>query len=285
MLGRRPASVLSSCALALLGLVSCAEEPAIKTPAVAGVSADAIRTRTDEALGNRLQVRVTNTGTSALRITSVALAGPLFGATPATPRDTALTPGRVVDLPVTHGPANCAADPATTVAVLTVALATGPTQVRLPLADSAEELSRIAQDACTAQRIASVVEVSLVPGARRSEDDRVVLDAVIRLHRAGSDRPAIEATHVGGSVLFDVTPASPGSLPAVLPPAEELGEIPVTVRSTRCTGHEIGEAKKPFDVGVWLRVDGAEDTWTAAATSPGAQDRLRAFLSAACRPR
>lgn len=284
MVGRRPASVLSSCALVLLGLVSCTEDPAIKTQAVAGVSADAIRTRTDEALGNRLQVRVTNTGTTALRITSVALAGPLFGATPATPRDTELTPGRVVDLPVTHGPANCAADPATTIAVLTVDLPAGPTQVHLPLTDSADELSRITEDACTAARIASVVEVALVPGARRSAGGRLVMDAVIRLDRTGSDRPDIEATQVGGSVLFDVTPATRGSLPAALPAAEELSEIPVVVRSTRCTGHEVGEAKKPFDVGVWLRVDGAAETWTSVATSPEAQDRLRAFLSIACRP-
>src|SRR3954470_9912803 len=51
-------------------------------PPVAGIQAEAVRLRTDEALGGQVQTRVTNTGDAPFTVTSVALDSPGFAPLP-----------------------------------------------------------------------------------------------------------------------------------------------------------------------------------------------------------
>src|SRR3954469_6177699 len=51
-------------------------------PAVRGIEAEAVRLRTDEALGGQVQVRVTNTSDQPLMVTAVALDSPGFAPLP-----------------------------------------------------------------------------------------------------------------------------------------------------------------------------------------------------------
>jgi hypothetical protein len=275
--------------LLLAGCSTTSSEPApsASAPALSApqLSAVAFRLREDEAVGGRFQVKVTNEGDAPVHVTAVALQTDALAPGPATPRDTDLGPQARVDLPVTHGPAVCSA-PATDVsAVLTVRTPSGPREVVLPLAttpDSVATLQRIHDESCTAQRLAAVVTTSLVLGDPRREDGALVLPSIVVLQRVpgAATRPTVDLVHVGGSVLYDLQ--AQDDLPVRLAPRDERAAVPVLVRSTRCSGHEVGEAKKPFDLGAWLSLDGAEEVWTRVDTSPPVQADLRAYLAAAC---
>ncbi|WP_157944008.1 hypothetical protein [Blastococcus atacamensis] len=60
--------------------------------------------RTDEAVGGRFQVRVTDTGEAPFTVSAVALDAPGFAPVPETPVTAAFVPGRVIDLPVPTAP-------------------------------------------------------------------------------------------------------------------------------------------------------------------------------------
>jgi hypothetical protein len=90
----------------------------------------------------------------------------------------------------------------------------------------------------------------------------------------------VQLVQVGGSVLYGMQATD--DLPARLAAGQQRLEVPVLVRSTRCSGHEVGEAKKPFDLGAWLSLDGADELWTRVETSPQVQADLRAYLAEAC---
>ncbi len=248
------------------------------------LSAVAFRLREDEAVGGRFQVKVTNEGETPVRITAVVLQTDALEPGAATPRSTDLGPGVRVDLPVTHGPAVCSAEATEVSAVLTVRMPSGPRQVVLPLAstpDSVATLQRIHDESCAAQRLGAVVTTSLALGAARREGGSLVLPASVVLQRVeGGGRPVVDLVQVGGSVLYGMLAAD--DLPARLAAGQQRLEVPVLVRSTRCSGHEVGEAKKPFDLGAWLRLDGADELWTRVDTSPQVQTDLRAYLAQAC---
>jgi hypothetical protein len=57
---------------------------AAEIPAVPGIDAEAVRLRTDEAVGGRFQVRITDTGDDGFTVTAVALDSP--GSPPCRPR-------------------------------------------------------------------------------------------------------------------------------------------------------------------------------------------------------
>src|SRR5687767_2853047 len=62
-------------------------------PAVPGIEAEAVRQRTDEALGDQVQVRITNTGEDPYTVTSVALDSPGFAPVPPREASTEFPPG------------------------------------------------------------------------------------------------------------------------------------------------------------------------------------------------
>lgn len=252
------------------------------------VSAVALRLREDEAVGGRFQVKVTNAGLQPVHVTAVAVESPALAAAPATPRDTVLRPGARVDLPVRHGPAVCApsADPGDAVAVLTLEHDGRERQVRLPLGGTQQSravLARIHDESCTARRVAGVLSASLAVGRPTADATGLVLPAAVVLERPGSPAatPAVRALAVGGSVLYGLT-AAPGALPVTLAPGAARGQVPVTVRSTSCSGHVLGEAKKPFDLGVWISLDGGPEQWTLVRTTPEVRAALRSYLRQAC---
>jgi hypothetical protein len=273
-------------AAALLGGCSAPEQTAAPTataPTHPQLSAVAFRLREDEAVGGRFQVKVTNEGASSVRITEVALRTHALEPAPPTPRSTDLAPGQRVDLPVSHGQAVCTQDATDVAAVLTLATPDGTDQVVLPLAGTSESvatLRRIHDESCTAQRLAEVVATSLRLGQPRARDGALVQPAAVVLDRTAVTGPQVTVVQVGGSVLFGMSPAA--ALPATLTEGERTLEVPVVIRSTRCSGHEVGEAKKPFDLGAWLSVDGGEPQWTLVATSTAVQQDLRSYLSRAC---
>jgi hypothetical protein len=254
------------------------------TPSAAGLSAVAFRLREDEAIGGRFQVKVTNEGAEAVHVTAVALQTSALEPGAPTPRSTDLAAGQRVDLPVSHGAADCSASATDVAAVLTLRTASGPQRLVLPLATTRESiatLQRIHEESCAAQRLGAVVTTSLALGDPRREGGSLVLPASVVLQRVeGGGRPVVQLVQVGGSVLYGMQATD--DLPARLAAGQQRLEVPVLVRSTRCSGHEVGEAKKPFDLGAWLSLDGADELWTRVETSPQVQADLRAYLAEAC---
>src|SRR3954454_12830233 len=83
-------------------------------PPVSGIEAEAVRLRTDEALGGQVQTRVTNTGEAPFTVTSVALDSSGFAPLPPRAETATYQPKQLVDLPTPFGDAICdtAAQPA-----------------------------------------------------------------------------------------------------------------------------------------------------------------------------
>jgi hypothetical protein len=241
--------------------------PAVSAPspaAVPGIEAEAVRLRTDEALGGQLQVRVTDTGTTPFTVTSVAIDSPGFAPLPATDVSATYAPRQTIDLPTPFGAAQCVAAPEPAAARLTVVRPDGEVQeLRVPLTGGT--LARVHAEECAAAALAEVVGLALAD-LGPTPDGRRLTGAVL-VTRRGGDEP-VEVTALARSVL--VEPVLEDELPVVLAPDEDELRLPVTFRPVTCDPHVLAETKKPFvfpltvvvgesdDVAVDLPVDDAQ---------------------------
>src|SRR3954453_13812850 len=185
---------------------------AAEIPAVPGIDAEAVRLRTDEAVGGRFQVRITDTGDDGFTVTAVALDSPGFAALPATAVTAEFAPGRVIDLPTPYGAPVCGSGPLPAAAQLTVVHPDGRTEsvggrsVRAPLA--ADVLEAIHDEECAVLAVAEVVDVSVTGLA----DDGNALSGTLTLTRRDGDQ-RVAATALSRSVLLE---AVADGLPLVL---------------------------------------------------------------------
>ncbi len=206
-------------------------------PAVPGIEAEAVRQRTDEAIGDQVQVRITDTGDDPFTVTSVALDSPGFAPLPPREASTEFAPGQTIDLPVKFGEPRCdvAAEPAA--ARLTVVRPDGSTEdLRVPLA--AEIMTRIHGEECAVLALLEVVDVEVVDLA--DEDDALVTQ--LRLTRRSGEEP-VTVARVGRSVILDVTGEE---LPAELAGDEDELSTPLVFTSATCDPHALAETKKPY---------------------------------------
>jgi hypothetical protein len=206
-------------------------------PPVPGIEAEAVRQRTDEAIGNQVQVRITNTGEDPFTVTSVALDSPGFAPVPPRQASTEFTPGRTIDLPVTFGEPRCevAAEPAA--ARLTVVRPDGSTEdLRVPLA--AEIMTRIHGEECAVLALLEVVDVEVVDLV---DDDEALLTD-LRLSRRSGDEP-VTVARVSRSVILDVTGEE---LPVELTGDQDELSTPLVFTSATCDPHALAETKKPY---------------------------------------
>lgn len=225
--GRSPAAAPSSIAAASPTVV-----------AVPGLTAEAVRLRTDEALGGQVQVRVANTGDAVFTVTSVQLDSPGFVVLPATAAATEYEPRRVIDLPTPFGAVDCAAEPDPAAARLTVVRPDGAVEhLQVPLAG--RTLAQVHGEECGVQAVAEVVDVSVRDLAGSGE---TLTGAVVLSRRAG-DEP-IEVSFLAGSVVLEPVPDR--ELPVTLAPGDPELRLPVTFDAERCDPHALGETKKPF---------------------------------------
>jgi hypothetical protein len=213
--------------------------PAAPTvPAVPGIAAEVVRLRTDVAVGGRVQVRVTGTGTEPFTVTAVALDSPGFEPLPPTARTAEFAPGRVIDLPTPYGAPDCSADPAPVAARLTVTRPGGvPEEVRVPLAG--DDLAVVHREECAVAAVRAVVDIALT--GVEGEAGEVVGSVV--LTRRGDDDRAVTVSDVRRSVLFDV---ALDGLPLELAPGQGEVSAAVTFTPATCEPHVLAETKQPF---------------------------------------
>jgi hypothetical protein len=244
-------------------------------PAVPGIAAEAVRQRTDEAIGGQVQVRITDTGDEPFTVTSVALDSPGF--VPVAPRaaSTEFEPGRVIDLPVKYGEPRCdtAAEPAA--ARLTVVRPDGTSEdLRVPLA--AEIMTRIHEEECAVLALLEVVSVDVVDLA--DEDDAVT--GQLRLtRREGSD--PVTVSRVGRSVILDVTA---DELPDGMAGDEDEFSTPLRFTSATCDPHALAETKKPYVFPLEVAVGDGDPVAIDLPVDEELRQRLEALVDRVCLP-
>jgi hypothetical protein len=244
-------------------------------PAVPGIEAEAVRQRTDEAIGDQVQVRITNTGTEPFTVTSVALDSPGFAPMPAREAATEFVPGRLIDLPVKYGEPRCdvAAEPAA--ARLTVVRPDGTVEdLRVPLA--AEIMTRIHEEECAVVALLEVVDVDVVDLV--DEDD--ALTGSLRLARRAGDEP-VQVARVGRSVILDVAGEE---LPTEMAGDDDELTTPLVFTSATCDPHALAETKKPYVFPLEVTVGDGEPVVLDLPVSDELRARLEELVDRVCLP-
>jgi hypothetical protein len=231
-------------AAGLVLLAGCGADVAPAPPApaalpdVPGVAAESVRLRSDVALGDVFQVRVTNTGTAPFTVTSVQLASPGFAELPAHTLSVAFDPGRTFDLPTRFGPVVCTAAPDPVAARVTVSRDGGPAEeVLVPLGGPV--LDEVHTRQCEVEAVTATAAVT-VEGLTAT-DDAVTGEVV--LTRGSGDEPVV-VSELQRSVVIDPVLSTP--LPATLAAGAAALRLPVVFRPATCEPHRLAETKQPF---------------------------------------
>ena len=247
--------------------------PAPVAAPVPGIEAEAVRLRTDEAVGGRIQVRITATGDEPFEVTAVALDSPGFAPLPATPLRAEFAPGRVIDLPTPYGEPRCDAAPEPAAARLTLTRPDGRVEdLRVPL--SAEVLGRIHRRECAVRAVGEVVDIAVA--GLREQGDAVTGELVLTRVGAGE---RVTAERLSRSVLLDV--AAEG-LPIELDPGERTASVPVRFTPATCDPHVLAETKKPYVFPVVVTVGQGEEVPVDLPLDAAARDLLAALVDRVC---
>jgi len=275
-------------AVALLGLcvVGCAggtdAEPQAK-PSPPELAAEIIQLRRDQVL-ERIEVALQNTGPTDVVVESLHVHVPGFRSGGPVPKDSPVRSTQVVNLPWPYGTVRCGdteapavGRPVVTVRVHT-ALDPASRRVRLVAGDTSGLLQRIADRACTIQRLRREVDLRFADDWRAEQTSRgVVLHGTV-LARLLTDEPRT-VSQVAGAIMYGLQPdesAGPVRDPlAVLTPAQPEASIPVEAYAARCDPHTIGEIKKPYEFLVWISSPGEEAFAITPAVGQGTKDALR----------
>src|SRR4051794_8760595 len=242
-------------------------------PPVAGIQAEAVRLRTDEALGGQVQTRVTNTGDAPFTVTSVALDSPGFAPLPRSAETATYQPGQVVDLPTPFGDAICdtAAQPAA--ALLTVVRSDGTTEdVRVPL--SADVLDLIHQQTCAAEAVLQVADI----GVGDLHDDGDGSTGTLTLTRRSGAEP-VTVTRLGRSVVLAPTVVE---LPLRLGRGARSASSAISFTPASCDPHVLAETKKPYVFVLDVTVGDGEPVPVDLPLDQDDKDALAAMVQRVC---
>ncbi|MGI8627904.1 MAG: hypothetical protein ACR2J5_15260 [Geodermatophilaceae bacterium] len=258
----------------------------VATPAVPGMSALAVRLRTDVAVGGQFQTRITNTGSEPFSVVAVSLDSPGFEQLPFGGRPATYQPGATIDLPTPYGSARCGdgstVDPAYT--ALQVQRPDGRMEeVRVPLGAPDDILDRIHTEECHLLALTAAVEVTLGGFTLADADGEAILQADITLTR-GTSTEEIALTELRGSVVFDVSFAADGDPPPALPAQDSELVVPVVLRMTGrgCDAHVLGETKQPFLFRYFVSFDGGQPQYGVLEVSTAQRDALWSYVEVAC---
>jgi hypothetical protein len=242
-------------------------------PPVAGIEAEAVRQRTDEAVGGQVQTRVTNTGHVPFTVTSVALDSPGFAPLPPRAETATYQPKQVIDLPTPFGDAICdtAAQPAA--ALLTVVRPDGATEnVRVPL--SADVLDLIHRQTCAAEAVLAVAGIEV----RDLHDDGDGSTGTLSLTRQSGSQ-AVTVTRLGRSVVLAPTVAD---LPLQLPSGAQSVSSPISFTPASCDAHVLAETKKPYVFVLGVTVDDGDEVTMDLPLDQEDKDALAAMVKRVC---
>jgi len=241
--------------------------------AVPGMAGEAVRLRTDEAIGGQFQVRITDTGDTPFSVTAVALESPGFTALPATAVTAEFAPGRVIDLPTPYGEPVCDASPAPVAARLTVVRGGGAGESLLVPLDG-DALDVIHDEECAVQAVTEVVDIAVTGLA----DDGDALVGSLTLTRRSGDEQVV-ASALNRSVLIEPVAED---LPLELGPDDGSATTAVSFTPATCDPHVLSETKKPYVFPLVVRVGDAEPVPVDLPFDQAALDRLAALVQRVC---
>jgi hypothetical protein len=274
---RRTAIALAVALVAACGTAPEAAEPssspasASAVPAVPGLEAEAVQLRTDEAIGGRVQVRITDTGDEGFTVTAVALDSPGFAPLPATTVTAEYAPGRTIDLPTPFGAPVCSVAALPAAARLGVVRPDGVAEdLRVPLA--AEVLGRLHDKACAVLAVTEIADIA-VTGLR---DDGDALTGELGLVRRTGQQP-VAVTRLDRSVLIDVVAHG---LPLEL--AGERVGTPVSFTPATCDAHVLSEIKQPYRFPMLVVVGDDEPVPMDLPLNPADRDLLAGLVKRVC---
>jgi len=256
---------------------SSAPTSAAALPEVPGITAEAVRLRSDVAIGRQFQVRLQNTGTEPFTVTSAQFDSPGFAVLPAREETAQFAPGRVIDLPVDYGAVQCSAGPDPAVAVLTVLRPSGAVEtLRVPLAGST--VRQLFDTDCAVAGVLAVVDVAVVDLAEA--DGAMTADVV--LTRRGDGDDVVVVSDLLASVVLQPVPQV--DLPVRLAPAQQELRLPVAFDAERCDPHALAEVKQPFVFPLIVTVGDDGDGVGVDLPLDDAQEvALQGFLGRVCR--
>jgi hypothetical protein len=242
---RRWAGALAA-SLVLLG-PACGSDDGTSagSPPSAQLSATATRSSLFDSQ-RTFRLELSNDGEDAVTVASVQLASPLFAPVPASPRDTRLTPGQRLLLPVPYGESVC---PASGSSALVVEVAGAESE--LPLAQDPEgvieALHEVECEEAAVRAAAGFALADLVPTGPRSVAGNLVV--------TGRGDTAVTVDGVRGNIVFGVRVASGPDLVTVAAEGE-VGRVPVELVVDRCDTHALIESKRTFKLPLAVRLDG-----------------------------
>jgi hypothetical protein len=242
-------------------------------PAVPGIDAEAVRLRTDEAVGGQVQVRLTNTGDQPFTATSVAIDSPGFEPLPPSAATATYAPRQVIDLPTPFGDPVCdaAAEPAA--ARLTVVRPDGTSEdLRVPL--SAEVLGRIHDEECAVERVLAVVDVEVTD----IQDDGDGSTGTLTLTRRSGSQP-VTVTRLARSVLIEPTI---DDLPLELAGNAGSASVDVFFAPASCDPHVLAETKQPYLFVLGVDVGDEEEVPVDLPIDQGDEAALAAMVQRVC---
>ena len=268
--------VLAGCAGGSSGPATVSGRPSVAAlPEVPGISAEAVRLRTDEAIGGQVQVRISNTGTAPFTVTSVQLDTAGFAVLPARPVTTAYAPGQVIDLPVPFGPVDCAVAADAPAARVTVTRPDGSTEeLSVPL--GGDTMSRVHGQECAVESVLAVVDVAV---ANLAGSGTTLGADVVLTRRGGNDPVVISALRP--SVVLEPVPGA--KLPVRMAADDQQLRLPVTFDAARCDPHALAETKQPFLFPMLVTVGAGQEVPVPLPLDDAQRVALQDFLGRVCR--
>lgn len=210
--------------------------PSATSPQPSGLSATVVQYRRDQER-DVLQVKVTNGGTSPVKVGRVSLDSGAFRAPVVEEKDATIAAGVSVDLTLPLGAAACGAE---RVPLDVVMLDVDGRSVVLPVVG--EELDQIRDRRCELQAVLRLVGLGMAPDWTATEvGGRPGVTGALEVSpRGGADDVTVSVE--GATTLFTI----------VEPAAVELEEgsaavtLPLTLVVARCDPHAVAEDKKGY---------------------------------------
>ncbi|MDN4484289.1 hypothetical protein [Demequina lignilytica] len=266
----------AGCAIALAGAGCDTAAPApLEPPAPLEASATLTYPRTLQA-DRMVEVRVSSTGGSDVRVTAATLQSGYFAVVPATEREVRVWQGHEARIRVALGEPVCPAGVgAADDARVALAVAVEGTGVAQQVAVPTDVLAAINAGECAAQEAVDVAAPAL--GAPGDAVDGTIATTLV-LARARPDVP-VTVTAMAGSVIFAVD-TEHGALPATLAADRDRLEVPVSIRVARCDPHAFAESKKTFLFKTWLEAGEADEVYVEVYAEGDLRDALQALFDA-----
>lgn len=115
-----------------------------------------------------------------------------------------------------------------------------------------------------------------------TRDGAPALDGTLVLTRGDAVGPIVVTALDGSTLLIMNTTSVPPPLPLVLPADGDRAEVAVQVSAKSCDPHVRSQSQRPYELSVYVSVDGAEPLFVAPPVGKPAQASMQEVIAATC---